>query len=172
MVTTEPVGVLDPRFSQVGAPATEWVQARAALRDAEVSWLTTVRPDSRPHVTPLLSVWVDEALNFVLGPTEIKTKNLQRNPHSVMTTGTNAFNEGLDVVVEGDSIQVSDEAVLRRLAEAYEAKYGSDWIFTVADGLFQSARGPAPVYRLVPARVFAFGKGEKFSQTRWNFDQG
>lgn len=171
MATHEPAGVLDPKFSQVGAPATEWARAREVLRDAPVSWLTTVRPDSRPHVTPLLSVWVDESLNFVTGPTEVKTKNLDRNPHSVMTTGTNAFSEGLDVVVEGDSVQVSDEAVLWRLAEAYEAKYGSDWIFTVADGLFQSARGPAPVYRLAPARVFAFGKGEQFSQTRWSFDK-
>jgi hypothetical protein len=31
---------------------------------AEVHWLSTVRPDGRPHVAPLIAVWVDDALVF------------------------------------------------------------------------------------------------------------
>ncbi len=29
---------------------------------------STVRPDGRPHVTPLLAVWADDALHFCTGP--------------------------------------------------------------------------------------------------------
>ena len=43
-------------------------------------WLSTVRPDGRPHVTPLMSVWLEGALYFCTGPDERKAKNLVRNP--------------------------------------------------------------------------------------------
>ena len=55
----EPVTELDVRFSDPGAKATPWAKARAALETAQLSWLTTVRADGRPHVTPLVSVWLE-----------------------------------------------------------------------------------------------------------------
>jgi hypothetical protein len=124
-----------------------------------------------------LSVWSDDALYFCTGPSERKAKNLARNPHCVITTGCNALDEGLDLVVEGDAARVSDEAKLRRIADVYESKYGSDWRFTVRDGAFYhdpgSLRGTDPgealVYEVAPSTVFGFGKGESFSQTRWRF---
>ena len=48
--------------------------------------------------------------------------NLARNSHCIITTGTNTL-DGLDVVVEGEAVLVTDEARLRRLADAYVAKY-------------------------------------------------
>ncbi len=176
MAGKEPVAEQDARFSSDGATPTDWAEARRRLEDAEVYWLSTVRPDGRPHVTPLLSVWLDGALYFCTGHRERKAKNLAHNPHCVLTTGCNALDEGLDLVVEGDATQVSDDAKLRRIAEAYESKYGSAWRFTVRDGAFYhdpgSLRGANPVkalvYEVVPATIFGFGKGE-FSQTRWRF---
>jgi len=50
----DPITDLDPTFSPAGAVATPWSTGRARLTDAQVYWLTTVRPDGRPHVTPLL----------------------------------------------------------------------------------------------------------------------
>lgn len=41
----------------------------------------------------------------------------ERNSHCVITTGCNALNEGLDLVVEGEAARVSDEARLQRVAE-------------------------------------------------------
>lgn len=61
MAGKEPVAELDARFSSDGATRTGWAEARRRLEDAEVYWLSTVRPDGRPHVTPLLSVWLDGA---------------------------------------------------------------------------------------------------------------
>ena len=89
---------------------------RKALEDlqgAEVYWLSTVRPDGRPHVTPLLGVWLDGALYFCTGPTERKAKNLAQNPNCAVTTGRNGLADGLDLVVEGAAAEVRDGAELR-----------------------------------------------------------
>jgi uncharacterized pyridoxamine 5'-phosphate oxidase family protein len=180
MTGRPPVAELDARFSSDGAAATPWEQARQRLRDAEVSWLSTVRPDGRPHVTPLLTVWLDDALYFCTGPTERKARNLAHHPHCVLTTGCDLLGEGLDLVVEGAAARVRDDAKLVRIADAYLAKYGSDWRFDVRDGAFhhatESLRGSDPgealVYEVVPATVFGFAKGGEFSQTRWRFERG
>src|SRR6266540_3196891 len=105
------------------------------------------------------------------GPDERKAKNLAGNPHCVLTTGSNALDEGLDLVVEGDAARLSDEAALGRIADAYEKKYGSDWHFDVRDGAFYGEGGQALVFEVAPTTAFGFGKGQ-FSQTRWRFDRG
>jgi uncharacterized pyridoxamine 5'-phosphate oxidase family protein len=174
--TSEPRSTLDPRFSSPGAEPQSWDAARHALRQAELYWLATVRAEGRPHVTPLLAVWVDERLHFCTGPTEQKARNLESNPHCLALTGCNV-SQGLDVVVEGEAVRVTDDATLRRLAVAYEAKYGSDWRFTVHDGAFrhgeESLRGDDPgtaiVFRIEPQTAFGFGKGQVYSQTRWRW---
>src|SRR5215213_8975262 len=110
MIDKEPTPELDSRFSSDDAAPTPWAEGRERLEGAEVYWISTVRPDGRPHVTPLLSVWLDGALYFCTGPDERKAKNLVRNPHCILATGCNALDEGLDVVVEGDAVRVTDEA--------------------------------------------------------------
>jgi nitroimidazol reductase NimA-like FMN-containing flavoprotein (pyridoxamine 5'-phosphate oxidase superfamily) len=172
MTNNEPVTELDPRFSSPDAAPTAWAEAVEHLQQAEIFWLTTVRPDGRPHVTPLLAAWVDEALHFCTGESERKAKNLLTNPQCVLTTGSNSLNaEGLDLVIEGEAARVVDDTSLQRIADAYEAKYGRDWRFEVRDGAFHGAQGNvAVVYRVAPARAFGFGKGASFSQTRWRFE--
>lgn len=165
MVTT----TLDPRFSAPDVDPTDWLPAREQLAQAEVYWLSTVRPDGRPHVTPLIGVWWRDALHFCTGPDERKARNLADNPQCVLTTGTNALDEGMDIVVEGTAEQVTDAAALRSLSIAYEAKYGSDWHFDVRDSAFANAEGGrALVFRVAPTVGFGFAKGE-YGQTKWRF---
>jgi hypothetical protein len=158
-------------FSSDGASPTAWARAKAHLEVAELFWLSTVRPDGRPHVTPLLAVWSDDALFFCTGPAERKAKNLARNPHCILTTGRNSL-DGLDIVVEGEAREVRDEVELGRVADAYAAKYPKD--FTEPSGtwfgLDDAIRsGSSLLYRVVPETAFGFGKGESFSQTRYRF---
>ncbi len=170
---------LDGRFSSPGATPERWDVARRVVEDAELYWLATVRAAGRPHVTPLLAVWVDERLHFCTGPTEQKAKNLAENRHCVLLTGCNVT-KGLDVVVEGEAVRVTDDETLRRLALAYVTKYGSDWRFDVQDGAFrhsaESLRGEDPgiaiVFRVEPRTAFGFGKGAVYSQTRWRWSRG
>jgi len=169
----EPVTRLDTRFSSADATATDWAHARKTLHDAEVFWVSTVRPDGRPHVTPLIAVWLDDALYFCTGASERKARNLAHNTHCIMTTGCNALHEGLDLVVEGDARRVTDDAKLRRVAEAYASKYGRDWRFAVRDGAFHHEGvhegAVALVFEVAPRTAFGFGKGRQYSQTRWRF---
>ncbi|WP_327733780.1 pyridoxamine 5'-phosphate oxidase family protein [Streptomyces nojiriensis] len=165
----EPRAELDARYSDERATAVPWREAVTRLAAAELYWLTTVRPDARPHVTPLIGVWADGALHFCTGPRERKAKNLRANPHVVLTTGTNTLHEGFDLVVEGEAARVADPDRLRRLAAAWEAKYGAEWHFEVGDGVFVNPdAGEAVVFAVRPATAFGFGKGG-YSQTRWLF---
>lgn len=168
MAISEPETKLDRRFSSPDATPTDWTDGLKRIEEAELFWLSTVRPEGRPHVTPLISVWLDGAAYFCTGPEERKAKNLAQNPSCILTSGCNLLDEGLDVVIEGEAERVSDEARLTRIAEAYESKYGSDWHFDVRDGAFRHEAGDALVFEVAPATVFGFRKGE-YSQTRWRF---
>jgi nitroimidazol reductase NimA-like FMN-containing flavoprotein (pyridoxamine 5'-phosphate oxidase superfamily) len=165
----EPQAELDSRYSSEGAIAPAWSEAEALLSAAELFWISTVRPDGRPHVTPLPTVWENGALHFCTGPEERKARNLALNPRVVLTTGTNTWNSGYDLVVEGEAERVADDGRLRELAAAWEGKYGSFWHFEVRDGYFHHGPGRALVFAVAPRTVFGFGKGEPFSQTRWRF---
>ncbi|MGP4098938.1 pyridoxamine 5'-phosphate oxidase family protein [Nonomuraea sp. KM90] len=165
----EPTTRLDARFSAENAAPTSWAEARDQLERAETYWLSTVRADGRPHVATLLAVWQDDALYFCTGAEEQKARNLEANRKCALTTGASALHEGLDLVVEGVAERVTDPGKLKRLADAWEAKYTSEWHFEIADeGFVNSAGGVALVFEVAPAKVLGFRKGD-YAQTRWRF---
>ena len=166
----QPVTELDTRFSDADAVATDWEETRGVLEEAELSWISTVRADGRPHVTPLVAVWLDDAVHFATGPEEQKAVNLRSNRHVIVTTGCNRWDGGLDIVVEGEAVQVEDEDVLARLASAWAAKWDGRWRYEVHDGGFRHevGSGVVLVFSVKPAKVLAFAKGT-FGQTRHRF---
>jgi general stress protein 26 len=168
-----PRAQLDAAYSSPKATATPWAKARRVLEKAGVFWVSTVRPDGRPHVTPLVAVWLDGFLYFSTGPEEVKAKNLARNARCLLTTGCNDFEKGLDVVVEGKAAVVSDEPLLRRLAALYDRKYDDAWNFQVRDGAFHHEGGRALVFRLTARKAFSYGRGlgrgKKYTATRYRF---
>jgi nitroimidazol reductase NimA-like FMN-containing flavoprotein (pyridoxamine 5'-phosphate oxidase superfamily) len=162
-------GKIDKRFSDPEAEPTPWAEARDALEQAELYWITTVRPDGRPHVTPLIGVAEDRNVYFCTGLEEQKGRNLEHDNRVALTTGNNRWASGLDVVVEGQAVRVTDDDDLRRLADAWEAKYGSEWHWEVADGMFRHADGGgAAVFRVEPSKVLAFAK-DPHAQTTYRF---
>lgn len=165
-VTTE----LDERFSDSEAEPTSWEETERTLREAQLFWISTVRRDGRPHVTPLVAVWDDGALYFCTGPEEQKAVNLEANPRVAMTTGCNSWQEGLDVIVEGEAERVTDEARLGELARVWRGKWDGSWKFEPAADGFRHSGGEsiAHVFAVVPSKVLAFGKGG-FSHTRHSF---
>jgi general stress protein 26 len=170
MAERSPTTDLDPRFSDPEASPTQWTEARDRLAVAETYWLTTVRPGGRPHVTPIAAIWLDEALFFTTGITERKARNLETNQAVVVTTGNNGF-DGLDVVVEGEAIRLTDPAQLQRLADAYIEKYGEVFVFHPTDGGYTIAESTDLVlaFEVRPVKAFGFAKGDPFSQTRYRF---
>src|SRR4051794_29095290 len=170
-------GVIDPRYGDASATAPPWADIERLLADAQLYWIITVRGDGRPHAVPLVGVWQDGAFAFCTGAEEQKQRNLDANPHVAVTTGStgaHGWDSGKDVVVEGTAVRVTDPGTLQALADAWAAKYGDDWRFTVrGEELVElSSSGGATergalVYRVAPAKVLAFGGGH--GQTRYRF---
>ena len=95
-----PTTELDSWFSDPDTTATSWEVTRDVLENAELFWVTTVRENGRPHATPLVAVWLVDALHFCTGATEQKGVNLRTDNHVVLMTGCNDGDDGIDVVVE------------------------------------------------------------------------
>ncbi|MEU0485891.1 pyridoxamine 5'-phosphate oxidase family protein [Streptosporangium sp. NPDC006013] len=172
MSDCDPVAEIGP-FSDSGADVIPWPIALRELEQARLFWLSTVRPDGRPHVTPLLAVWTGGALYFATGDQERKTRNLHANDHCVMTTGTNVL-DGIDITIEGRAELVCDPAERSTTADAYECKYGD--LLTSPDGTWHGLgdtirSGNVLLYRIDPEVGFAFGKGETYSQIRYRFQR-
>lgn len=162
-----PITTIDRRYSDATAIATPWEDAVAMLDSAEIFWLSTVRPEGGPHVTPLIAAWVDGALWFATGDQEQKARNLTQQPRVAITTGCNAYATGLDIVVEGIAEITNDDAQLQCVADRYVAKY--DWHFTVSNGTLNDGSGhPAVVYRVRPQVAYGFARGTA-GHTRWTF---
>ena len=159
---------LDTRFSEPGAQPTSWEDTLEAIKQAEIFWISTVRTDDRPHVTPLVAVWLDDALHFSTGPDEQKARNLASNPRVALTTGANDWQSGLDVVVEGEAARLTDAQQLDRLAAAWAQKWDGRWHYEVSHDGFRHDAGTALVFAVRPAKVLAFTKGP-FSHTRHRF---
>jgi general stress protein 26 len=164
LLMNEPVTELDKQYSDPQAIATGWDEARRVVETAELFWISTVRADGRPHVTPLVAVWLDGGIYFCTGPTEQKAVNLRGNPHVILTTGCNHWDRGLDIVVEGDAVKVTDADVLKRLAAAWATKWDGRWKYQVSSDGF----GVALVFSVTPTKILAFAKGT-FGVTRYRF---
>src|SRR5438270_10866905 len=64
LLMNEPITTLDTRYSEPDGVVTSWEQTRRVLETAELFWLSTVRTDGRPHVTPAVAVWRDGTIHF------------------------------------------------------------------------------------------------------------
>lgn len=164
---------VNPRPGAADVTATEWAEAERQLGDAEIFWVSTVRPDGRPHVTPVIAAWQDGVLYFSTGPDEQKARNLADNGHCALTTGRNSLTEGLDLVIEGTARRVTEPAAVEDAIRAYEEKYGPH--ITSPEGTFHGIgdamrKGSAVVFAVAPATAYGFGRDNGvYSHTRWAF---
>jgi hypothetical protein len=154
-----------------GHDAIPWSRPRDQLRGntAWTHWLTTVRPDGRPHVAGVGAVWVDDVFYFTTGDGTRKGRNLAENEHCVISVVL----DDIDVVVEGTAEKVTDRATIERLAEHYAS---SGWPAEATDGGFTApysapSAGPPPwaLWRLTPETAFGVGNAEPHGATRWRF---
>jgi hypothetical protein len=166
-----PITTFDKEYSDPAASPVSWEETVAVLEAAELFWVSTVRADGRPHVTPVVAVWFDGAVWFSTGANEQKFANMRAHPHVVLTTGCNQWDQGLDVVVEGEAVRITDDAVLARVVEAFTVRWDGRWKFTASGGCFrgEDGTGEAMVFSVKPAKVFAHSKGDPFGATRHKF---
>ncbi len=91
------------------------------LRAELMMWLSTVRPDGRPHLVPVWFLWDGRAILIFSQPNQQKLRNLQHNPNVMVALDT--AGQGDDVVmIEGKAELLNDPAVSAALP-AYAEKY-------------------------------------------------
>lgn len=124
-----------------------WSWDESRLADSSASWIGTVRPDGRPHSSPVWGVWFDSCFWFSCDATSIKARNMVTNP-AVVVTNDNPWEQ---VVLEGRAERVTSRDDVGRYVDAERVKYAERWneqLYTVdffADG----------TYRVTPRSVFA-----------------
>ena len=134
-----------------------WSWARERLEKSKNYWISTTRPDGRPHSVPVWGIWMDERFIFSSGRESRKVRNLAANPRCVITND----NGDEAVIVEGAAVETTDLAILRRYKKRYDPKY--DWNLDLAMG---------PFFIVEPEVVFGFiDRPGQFTQTatRWKF---
>lgn len=140
-----------------------WGWATERLVKAHNYWLSTTRPDGRPHCMPVWGIWLEDGFYFSTGRQSRKARNLAVNPNCVVSTEVSdraTVNDA--VIVEGRVEEVTDQALRLKFADLYEAKYR----WSMEDFA-------EPVYLVRPAVAFAFIEGaDEFTgtATRWTFD--
>jgi nitroimidazol reductase NimA-like FMN-containing flavoprotein (pyridoxamine 5'-phosphate oxidase superfamily) len=167
----KPTEHLDVRYSDPAAVAVRWTAAVARIAEAELAWVVTVRPDGRPHATPMVPVVHDGKVYFHTGRTEVKYANLRANPHVLVLAGDTAWDRGLDVAFEGTAAEVTDDALLYRIAELYRRRWDGRWQLEGAASTVVATNPDVPVVVLAvtPNRARGHAKGDPFGQTTYRF---
>ncbi len=143
--------------SSKGLLAWSWVEEQ--MGKSRNYWICSTRPDGRPHAAPVWGVWLDGNLYFGSNRQSRKARNLVANAEVVVH-----LESGDDTVIfEGTVEEVTDRAILARMASATAAKYPP----------FTPDPEPAPgniYYALKPRVVFAWREKDfPTSATRWSF---
>ena len=136
-----------------------WVDERMAK--AQNYWVSTTRPDGRPHVRPVDGVWVEGALCFGGAPTSRWMRNLDANPAITVHLG----GETEVLILEGTAERVADpkHPLVAPSQKASREKY---------PGYFGGGEMPfAPFWMLRPSMAYAWAM-ESFpkSATRWKVE--
>jgi len=84
-------------------------------------WLSTVRPDGRPHLVPVWFLWDGRTILIFSRPNQQKLRNLQHNPNVVIALDTAEHGDDI-VIIEGKAELLDDPAVSTALP-AYAEKY-------------------------------------------------
>ncbi|SDP39051.1 Pyridoxamine 5'-phosphate oxidase [Nakamurella panacisegetis] len=83
-----------------------WDRVESELAAAQHYWLTSVRPDGRPHVVPRWGVWLDGRFYYDGSPATRHTRNVEVNPAVTL----NLESGSRVVIVEGTSTATRADA--------------------------------------------------------------
>jgi len=93
------------------------------LRQNLILWLSSVRPDGRPHLVYVFFLWDGKHILIFSQPTSQKIRNVQHNPNVTLALDDTKNGEDM-VILEGKAELLHDPAVNTTLP-AFAAKYDS-----------------------------------------------
>ncbi len=109
---------LNPAVLDPSLPKDAHIDER--LRSELIVWLSSVRPDGRPHTVPVWFLW-DGATVLIFSQDNQKVRNLATHPHVVLALDNSS--NGHDVVLLEGEAEVHPNAEEAAAFPAYEAKY-------------------------------------------------
>jgi len=138
-----------------------WSWVDRQLRALRSIWISTTRPDGRPHAVPVWFTWDGRTLYFATDESAQKARNLEGQPWVVVHAG-----DGDDVVIlEGTAQLVTDDAELQAVDAARAEKY-VDPTSGARDTILVEG---TIVYRLLLRHVMAWMYGNVGARTDWRF---
>lgn len=138
---------------ETGLIEWEWVDQQMAK--SRNYWISTTRPDGRPHAAPVWGIWHEGTLYFGSGEGSRKARNFAHQPEIVVH-----LESGDDtVILEGRVERTTDADLIARVDALYAAKYPYD-------------PTPSKFYFTLRPRVALAWLETDFtnSATRWDFD--
>ena len=136
-----------------------WSDVLKKLEKSKNYWVGTTRRDKRPHVMPVWGLWLDGVFYFSSDGSSRKAQNIAATPYAVihLESGDNA------VIVEGAARRLTNQALFKKVDEAYQKKYRM--------GL-SAIPGDVGVFAVQPKVAFAWRERDyPKSATRWRFNE-
>jgi hypothetical protein len=140
-----------------------------ALGPEPAGFLSTVRPNGRPHSAGIGVTEHEGELYFTSGPGTQKSRNLSVNPACTVSLRL----DGIDLILEGDAQRVVDGPTLEAVAAAFRE---GGWPAVVDGDAFTApfsapSAGPSPwhLYRIIVATAFGVALRAPYGATRWRF---
>ena len=93
------------------------------LQKEPIIWLSTVRPDQRPHLVPVGFLWDNnEEILIISKPENQKIRNIRQNKNVALALET--LDEGGDVVLLDGTAEILSTPSSEVVSPAYITKYG------------------------------------------------
>jgi PPOX class probable F420-dependent enzyme len=137
-----------------------WRKVDIWLQGFRSIWVSTTRPDGRPHATPVWYWWDGRDIYFSTAPTSQKAKNLAAQPWVVIHAG-----DGDDtIILEGSAALVMDSVERERINARFMEKYvdphsGAQATLSPDDNL----------YHVRVQHVMVWEYGVVATRTNWHF---
>jgi Pyridoxamine 5'-phosphate oxidase len=172
-VIDEPVAEVIATGADSDTLPIAWDEATGLFAAERWYWISTTGDESRPHLRPVIAVYIDHRVFSTTSSLARKARDLISRPMLAIAARAPA----IDIVIEGKISWVDDIERLQRVADAYQEKYG--WPVTVAADSFDAPYGaptagnaPYRVYELTPTAAYAFGTANNLGErsTRYRFN--
>lgn len=93
------------------------------LRTELIMWLSSTRPDGRPHLVPVWFLWDGQSIMMFSKPDNQKIRNLRQNSNVMVSL--EAANEGEDIVLIEGQATLLEEPTSAVMTPEYMEKYSS-----------------------------------------------
>jgi hypothetical protein len=151
-------GIADP---DGGSGLLPWSWAAERLTSSRNYWVVSVWPDGRPHTMPVWGMWDDSVLWFSSSTGSRKVRNLAADARCCVST-----EDATDpVIIEGTARVVTEPALLQRVTDLMNAKYGTGFSVDFLDPAKNAT------IQVRPRQVIGLRSGDfNGSPTRWVFE--